>query len=216
MSISKQLGMEMYQQNQWLPLKLKIAICSSYMFIWHKRKHAKKRKKKKTLAVTAGCVRFFEKRLKAALEEEGGGEEGEGGGGGDGLKSSVGGFAYSAGWSAEFSGNSVLCGTGHGGRDLVDRVRRRCDGAGFGARAAGEGAFVIYSIWTFKIFLICPTHRIARRRGEDLRGKVFKGHDLSVVLHDGLQVERPLLIEALVESQPGLDGSAGIDTGGPH
>lgn len=32
-----------------------------------------KKHKKTTLAVTAGCVRFFEKRLKAALEEEGGG-----------------------------------------------------------------------------------------------------------------------------------------------
>lgn len=41
------------------------------------KKTRQKRKKKKTLAVTAGCVRFFEKRLKAALEEEG--EEGEGG-----------------------------------------------------------------------------------------------------------------------------------------
>lgn len=53
-------------------------------------KNKKKRykpNKKKSLAVTAGCVRFFEKRLKAALR----------GGEGMGLKSSVGGFAYSAG-----------------------------------------------------------------------------------------------------------------------
>lgn len=48
----------------------------------------KKTQRKKKLAVTAGCVRFFEKRLKAVL----GGEEK-----GDRLKSSVGGFAYSAG-----------------------------------------------------------------------------------------------------------------------
>lgn len=53
-----------------------------------------------------------------------------------------------------------------------------------------------------RYFLICPTHWITRRGREDLRGKVLKGHDLSVVLNDGLQVECPLLIEALVESQP--------------
>lgn len=37
-----------------------------------------------------------------------------------------------------------------------------------------------------------------------------------MVLNNGFQVQRPLLIEALVESQPGLDSSAGIDTGGTH
>lgn len=37
-----------------------------------------------------------------------------------------------------------------------------------------------------------------------------------MVLNNGLQIERPLLIEALVESQPGLDSSAGIDTGSPY
>lgn len=44
------------------------------------------------------------------------------------------------------------------------------------------------------LFLTCPTHWIARRRREDLRSKVFKGHDLSVVLNNGLQVERSLFI----------------------
>lgn len=43
-------------------------------------------------------------------------------------------------------------------------------------------------------FLTCPTRWIARGGGEDLRGKVFKGHDLSVVLDDGFQVQRSLLI----------------------
>lgn len=43
-------------------------------------------------------------------------------------------------------------------------------------------------------FLTCPADRIARRWGEDLRGEVLEGHDLSVVLHDGLQVERPFLV----------------------
>ena len=43
--------------------------------------------------------------------------------------------------------------------------------------------------------LTCPTHWIvAGRGGEDLRGKVFKGHDLSVVLDDGFQVECPLFV----------------------
>lgn len=88
--------------------------------------------KKKKLAVTAGCVRFFEKRLKAVL-----GGEGKGGR----LESSVGGFAYSAGWSAEFPGNSVLCGTGHCGGNLVNGVRRCCGASGIGGHAAGEGAW---------------------------------------------------------------------------
>lgn len=43
-------------------------------------------------------------------------------------------------------------------------------------------------------FLTCSTHRIAGRGGEDLRGKVLKRHNFPVVLHDGLQVERPLLV----------------------
>lgn len=43
-------------------------------------------------------------------------------------------------------------------------------------------------------FLTCPTHWIAWRGGEDLWGKVLEGHDLSMVLNNGLQVERPLLI----------------------
>lgn len=61
---------------------------------------------------------------------------------GTGLQSSVGGFAYSTGWSAEFSGNSVLCGTGHCGRNLVNRVCRcSCGVSGLGACAAGEGAW---------------------------------------------------------------------------
>lgn len=34
--------------------------------------------------------------------------------------------------------------------------------------------------------LTCPTYWIARGGGEDLRGKVLKGHDLSMVLHNGL------------------------------
>lgn len=47
-------------------------------------------------------------------------------------------------------------------------------------------------------FLTCPTHRVAGGGGENLRGKVFKGHDLSVVLNNGLQVERPLLVAGQV------------------
>lgn len=79
-------------------------------------------------------MRFFEKRLKAAPRGENRS--------GTGLQSSVGGFAYSTGWSAEFSGNSVLCGTGHCGRNLVNRVRRcSCGVSGLGACAAGEGAW---------------------------------------------------------------------------
>lgn len=59
-----------------------------------------------------------------------------------GVKSSVGGFAYSAGRSAEFSRNSVLRGAGHCGRNLVDRVcSSRGVSGGVGARAASEGAW---------------------------------------------------------------------------
>lgn len=43
-------------------------------------------------------------------------------------------------------------------------------------------------------FLTCPAHWITGRGGEDLRGEVLKRHHFSVVLHDGLQVQRPLLI----------------------
>lgn len=42
--------------------------------------------------------------------------------------------------------------------------------------------------------LTCPAHWITGRGGEDLRGEVLKRHDFSVVLHDGIQVQRPLLI----------------------
>ena len=45
------------------------------------------------------------------------------------------------------------------------------------------------------LMLTCPTHWIvAGGGGEDLRGKVFERHDLSVVLDDGFQVECPLLV----------------------
>lgn len=47
-------------------------------------------------------------------------------------------------------------------------------------------------------FLTCPTHWISRGGGENLWGKVFKGHDLSMVLNNGLQVECPLLIAGKV------------------
>lgn len=44
------------------------------------------------------------------------------------------------------------------------------------------------------LFLTCPAHWVTGRWGEDLRGKVLKGHHFSVVLHDGFQVERSLLV----------------------
>lgn len=53
-------------------------------------------------------------------------------------RSSVGGFAYSAGGATEFSRNSVLGGAGHRGGNLVHAVGR-CSGVG--ARAAGEGTW---------------------------------------------------------------------------
>lgn len=43
-------------------------------------------------------------------------------------------------------------------------------------------------------FLTCPAHWITGRGGEDLRGEVLKRHDFPVVLHDGIQVQRPLLV----------------------
>lgn len=42
--------------------------------------------------------------------------------------------------------------------------------------------------------LTCPADRVAGGGGEDLRGKVLKGHDLSQVLHNGLQIESALLV----------------------
>lgn len=51
--------------------------------------------------------------------------------------------------------------------------------------------------WTegeFCLFLTCSARRIGWGGREDLRSKVFKGHDLSVVLNNGLQVERSLLV----------------------
>lgn len=80
-------------------LKLRtIAMCSSYMFIRRKikqRKITQAIEKKKSLAVTTGWVRFFETRLKAALR---GARVAVGGRGRlIGMKSSVRGFAYSAG-----------------------------------------------------------------------------------------------------------------------
>lgn len=46
-------------------------------------------------------------------------------------------------------------------------------------------------------FLTCSTHWITRRRGEDLRCKIFKGHHFSVVLNNGLQIESSLFIAGL-------------------
>lgn len=42
--------------------------------------------------------------------------------------------------------------------------------------------------------LTCPADGVAGRGGEDLRGKVLKGHDLTQVLHNGLQIEGALLV----------------------
>lgn len=42
--------------------------------------------------------------------------------------------------------------------------------------------------------LTCPADRVAGGGREDLRGKVLKGHDLSKVLHNGLQIESTLLV----------------------
>lgn len=42
--------------------------------------------------------------------------------------------------------------------------------------------------------LTCPADGVAGGGGEDLRGKVLKGHDLSMVLHNGLQIESALLV----------------------
>lgn len=100
------------------------------MFIWHKIKQKKNKTNKKSLAVTAVCEVLWEKIKGCTCR-----------GNGDGLRSSVGGFAYSTGWSAEFSGNSVLCGTGHCGRNLVNGVRCSSGISSFGACTAGEGAW---------------------------------------------------------------------------
>lgn len=46
--------------------------------------------------------------------------------------------------------------------------------------------------------LTCPTHWIARRRREHLWCKVFKRHDLSVILNNGFQVECSLLVAVIL------------------
>lgn len=101
------------------------------MFIWHEIKQRKTVHAKKHLQSRLGVWGSLRERLKAAL----------GWGKGDGMKSSVGRLAYSAGWPAELSGHSVLRGTGHCGRNLVHGVRRPCVASGFCAHAAGEGAW---------------------------------------------------------------------------
>ena len=68
--------MEMYQRNQWLPLKLKIAICSSYMFIRHKIKQREKTQQNDNSCSHGWVCEVLWEKVKGCTRKRGGNREG--------------------------------------------------------------------------------------------------------------------------------------------